>query len=77
LAQPLLANKALAAVTSAGFISALVMLAAAPSVRARIKWRLEMVGMASAPVGCVAEYCPNGDWENLGSRSKNWVTGSA
>jgi hypothetical protein len=51
------------------------MLAAAPRVRVRIKWRLESVGMASAPVGCVAEYCPNGDWENLGSRSKYWVTG--
>jgi hypothetical protein len=37
LAQPLLANKVLAVVTSAGFISALAMVTAAPRVRKSIK----------------------------------------
>jgi hypothetical protein len=29
--------------------------------------------MSSAPVGFAADYCPNGDSENLGSRSSFWL----
>ena len=51
LAQPLFANKALAVVTSAGFISARAMVVAAVRTRVRIRGCLEVVIMASAFVG--------------------------
>jgi hypothetical protein len=68
-----LANKALAVVTSAGFISALAMAAVAHKVSVNSNLRNEWDGMVSAPVACTVEYCPNGDLGNLGSRSSFWV----